>query len=95
MRKVAEKALIINGIRRCTLHPVRSRGYYLNSFFEDHLIRRIQKEIYTEEEQVVQLFVDTGYVNTDSEELYRTMIYRGFMRKTEQRTTIFSNTTEV
>ena len=70
--KNVEDSLISHGVKGFTLHPVRGRGEYFDSFNENHLIKHIQMEIYTRSEQardIAQLIVAAAYVNTDSEGL--------------------------
>ena len=71
LKEVVE-TLIRHGVKGFTLHPVRGRGYYFDSFNENHLIKHIQMEIYAKAEQakeIAQLIVDAAHVNADSEGL--------------------------
>jgi len=61
LKEVVE-TLIRHGVKGFTVHPVRGRGYYFDSFNENHLIKHIQMEI-------AQLIVDAAHVNADSEGL--------------------------
>ena len=66
--KDVEEALIRHGVKGFTLHPVRGRGEYFDSFNENH----IQMEIYARSEHandIAQLIVETAHVNADSEGL--------------------------
>jgi nitrogen regulatory protein P-II 1 len=70
--KDVEDALIRHGVNGFTLHSVRGRGYYFDSFNENHLVKHIQMEVYTKATQacdIAQLIVDTAHVNADSEGL--------------------------
>lgn len=70
--KDLEEALIRHGVKGFTLHPVRGRGKYFDSFNENHLIKHIQMEIYARAEQakgIAQLIMDVAHVNADSEGL--------------------------
>ena len=40
--KNVEETLIRHGVKGFTLHPVRGRGHYFDSFNENHLIKHIQ-----------------------------------------------------
>lgn len=67
-----ESELIGHGIHGFTLHPVRGRGRYFDSFNENHLIKHIQMEIYATEEQapaLCRLISDTAYTGAESEGL--------------------------
>lgn len=48
--KDVEETLIRHGVKGFTLHPVRGRGEYFDSFNENHLIKHIQMEIYARSE---------------------------------------------
>lgn len=50
-----ENELIKHGVHGFTLHPVRGRGRYFDSFNENHLIKHIQMEIYAANEQANDL----------------------------------------
>lgn len=70
--KKVEETLIQHGVKGFTLHPVRGRGRYFDSFNENHLIKHIQIEIYASAEQakeIAQLIVDAAHGNADSEGL--------------------------
>ena len=43
LKEVAE-TLIRHGVKGFTLHPVRGRGYYFDSFNENHLIKHINAD---------------------------------------------------
>lgn len=70
--KDVEHALIRHGVKSFTLHPVRGRGQYFDSFNENHLIKHIQMEIYTRSElsrDIAQLIVAVAHANAASEGL--------------------------
>lgn len=70
--KNVEETLIRHGVKGFTLHPVRGRGHYFDSFNENHLIKHIQMEVYAKAEQakeIARLIVDAAYANADSEGL--------------------------
>lgn len=70
--KEVESALKQHGVKGFTLLPVHGRGYYFDSFNENHLIKHIQMEIYTKADHakaIAQLIVDTAHVDADSEGL--------------------------
>ncbi|MBD3653926.1 P-II family nitrogen regulator [Kangiella sp.] len=70
--KDVEDALIKHGVRGFTLHPVRGRGRFFDSFNENHLIKHIQMEVYARSEQandIAQVVVEAAHVNADSEGL--------------------------
>ncbi|GAB1259680.1 P-II family nitrogen regulator [Teredinibacter haidensis] len=67
-----ESKLIEHGVHGFTLHPVRGRGRYFDSFNENHLIKHIQMEIYVSEEQSLdlsRLISETAYSGAESEGL--------------------------
>ena len=67
-----EATLLRHGVNGYTLHPVRGRGRYFDSFNKNHLIKHIQMEVYTKAEQtkeITQLIVEAAQVNVDSEGL--------------------------
>lgn len=70
--KEIESELIRHGVRGFTLHPVRGRGRYFDSFNEEHLIKHIQMEVYVSRSQadaVSRLIVDTAHTGAESEGL--------------------------
>ena len=70
--KNVEETLIRHGVKGFTLHPVRGRGHYFDSFNENHLIKHIQMEVYAKAEQakeIARLIVDAAHANADSEGL--------------------------
>tara|TARA_R110002110_G_C13465503_1_gene719020 strand:+ start:4383 stop:4721 length:339 start_codon:yes stop_codon:yes gene_type:complete len=67
-----ESTLIEHGVMGFTLHPVRGRGRYFDSFNDNHLIKHIQMEVYTRADQakdIAQLIVKAAQVNAESEGL--------------------------
>lgn len=67
-----EQELIKHGIHGFTLHPVRGRGRYFDSFNHEHLVKHIQMEVYALESQaqtLCRLIADSAYCNADSEGL--------------------------
>ncbi|MEC9413199.1 MAG: P-II family nitrogen regulator [Pseudomonadota bacterium] len=67
-----EQTLIQHGVKGFTLHPVRGRGHYFDSFNRDHLTKHIQMEVYTSADQsrlIAQLILDAAHMNVDSEGL--------------------------
>ncbi|MDX2464002.1 MAG: hypothetical protein QNK31_05780 [Porticoccus sp.] len=48
--KDVEDSLIRHGVKGFTLHPVRGRGHYFDSFNENHLIKHIQMEVYAKQD---------------------------------------------
>ncbi|MFA7556021.1 MAG: P-II family nitrogen regulator [Spongiibacteraceae bacterium] len=70
--KDVEVPLVRHGVSGFTLHPVRGRGQYFDSFNENHLIKHIQMEVYANADQamdIAQLIVDVAHTNADSEGL--------------------------
>ena len=70
--KDVEDVLLKHSVTGFTLYPVSGRGYYFDSFNENHLIKHIQMEIYTKADHakaIAQLIVDTAHVDADSEGL--------------------------
>ena len=70
--KDVEETLIQHGVKGFTLHPVRGRGRYFDSFNDNHLVKHIQMEVYSRDDQakdIAQLIIDAAHVNTDSEGL--------------------------
>lgn len=70
--KTVEAKLIDHGVSGFTLHPVRGRGRYFDSFDDDHLINHIQLEVYArsiDAKAIAELIVDTAYTGADSEGL--------------------------
>lgn len=64
--------LILHGVTGFTLFAVRGRGYYFDSFNENHLIRHIEMEVYVDANQaesIAKLIVDTAHVDADGEGL--------------------------
>jgi len=53
--KNVEETLIRHGVKGFTLHPVRGRGHYFDSFNENHLIKHIQMEVYAKAEQAKEI----------------------------------------
>ena len=67
-----ENELIKHGVHGFTLHPVRGRGRYFDSFNENHLIKHIQMEIYAANEQandLCRLISEVAYSGSESEGL--------------------------
>jgi nitrogen regulatory protein P-II 1 len=67
-----ENELIKHGVHGFTLHPVRGRGRYFDSFIENHLIKHIQMEIYAANEQandLCRLISEVAYSGSESEGL--------------------------
>ena len=67
-----ESKLIEHGVHGFTLHPVRGRGRYFDSFNKNHLIKHIQMEIYASEEQTSALCLlisGAAYSGAESEGL--------------------------
>lgn len=70
--KEVEEALIEHGVNGFTLHPVRGRGRYFDSFNENHLLKHIQVEVYVREHKagdIVRCIIEAAHVNTVSEGL--------------------------
>lgn len=70
--KDVEKALIHHGVSGFTLHSVRGRGRYFDSFNEGNLVKHIQMEVYinaNEADAVAQVIIKAAYINADSEGL--------------------------
>jgi len=70
--KDVEASLIRHGVAGFTLHPVRGRGLYFDSFNENHLIKHIQMEVHVKAEQakaIVENIIEAAHVNADSEGL--------------------------
>ena len=67
-----ERELKAHGVHGFTLHPVRGRGRYFDSFNENHLIKHIQMEIYTSDthaKSLCRLIADVAYTGSESEGL--------------------------
>ena len=64
------KALNEHGVTGFTIHPIKGRGNYCNSFSKDGLVIHQQLEVYTTEEyakKVARLIMKTADVALDSE----------------------------
>ena len=67
-----EQQLLNHGVHGFTLHPVRGRGRYFDSFNEEHLIEHIQMEIYLAESQakaVSRIISEAAFTGPESEGL--------------------------
>jgi len=71
VEKVAN-ALEAHGVKGFTVHPVKGRGSYCNTFSRNHLVRHTQIEIYTAEnhaKKIARLLMKVAHVGADSEGL--------------------------
>jgi nitrogen regulatory protein P-II 1 len=71
LRKL-EDELKAHGITGFTIHPVKGRGDYCNTYSQDQLVKNIQIEIYTSEQHVLtiaKLIMQTVDVGLQSEGL--------------------------
>ena len=48
--KDVEETLIQHGVKGFTLHPVRGRGRYFDSYNDNHLVKHIQMEVYSRDD---------------------------------------------
>jgi nitrogen regulatory protein P-II 1 len=67
-----EKALGTHGIAGFTIHPVRGRGKYCNTYSADQLVSHTQIEIYSSEQQaekIAKLIMSTADVGAQGEGL--------------------------
>jgi len=67
-----EAALIEHGVSGFTLHAVRGRGRYFDSYNDNHLVKHVELEIYAQASDataIAELLVDTAHVGSDSEGL--------------------------
>ncbi|MBL4909642.1 MAG: P-II family nitrogen regulator [Alteromonadaceae bacterium] len=67
-----EQALKNHGVTGFTIHPVKGRGYYVNLYSEDGLIKHSQIEIYTSEKhakKIVHLIMDITSIGVDGQGL--------------------------
>lgn len=67
-----EDALLSHCVSGFTVHNVRGRGNYFDSYNEGRLISHLQLDIYTNEEyadEIARLIVSTAFVNADGEGL--------------------------
>jgi nitrogen regulatory protein P-II 1 len=69
-----EKALISHGVKGFTVHKVKGRGAYFNSYGRDHLTSHVRLLTFTSDKnagKVAQLIMDTAHAGTDNEGLVR------------------------
>jgi len=67
-----EQALVRHKIQGYTLHPVRGKGRYFDSFNSSGLVKHIQMEIITVGKragEIGEIIAEAAYSNTDSEGL--------------------------
>ena len=67
-----EKALESHGVKGFTVHPVKGRGSYCNTYSKNHLIPQTQIEIYTLMEfvePIKQLIISNADVGVEAEGL--------------------------
>ncbi len=67
-----EKALLRHGVKGLTVHKVRGRGEYFNSYGSDPLTAHILVEIYTTDrhaKRVAQVIMEAAHSNVEAEGL--------------------------
>jgi nitrogen regulatory protein PII len=67
-----ESALFRHGVKGMTVHKVRGRGEYFNSYSRNKLTAHILVEVYTTEhiaEKVAKVIMDAAHSNMDDEGL--------------------------
>ena len=67
-----EQALVRHKIKGYTLHSVKGKGRYFDSFSSSGLVKHIQMEIFTLGEragEISEIISEAAYSNTDSEGL--------------------------
>ncbi|WP_417686060.1 P-II family nitrogen regulator [Pseudidiomarina gelatinasegens] len=67
-----EEALIGRGVSGFTLFPVRGRGYYFDSYNDDHLVDHVQLEVYVNSDDardVALLVVEAAHTGVSNEGL--------------------------
>jgi nitrogen regulatory protein P-II 1 len=71
---VVEKALLDHGVKGFTVHKVRGRGAYFNSYNIDPLTRHVRLLTFTSEKNaraVARVILDAAHTGTDNEGLVR------------------------
>ena len=67
-----EQALLMHGVKGLTVHKVRGRGAYFNSYSLDPLTAYILIEVFTAEhqaEKVARVIINAAHCNADGEGL--------------------------
>lgn len=67
-----EKKLGAHGVMEFSIHPIKGRGHYCNTFSKNGLVSHIQIEIFTNEKhasKIAKLIIDTAHVGADNEGL--------------------------
>ncbi len=67
-----EKALEVHGVTGLTVHAVKGRGNYSNTYSKDHLVDHVQIVIYTGDKharRIATLIMQTADVGAESEGL--------------------------
>jgi nitrogen regulatory protein P-II 1 len=70
--EAVEQALATHGVAGFTIHPVRGRGKYCNTYSKDQLVAHTQIEIYCNgeyAEQIAKVIMATADVGADGEGL--------------------------
>jgi nitrogen regulatory protein P-II 1 len=67
-----EKQLGAHGVMGFSIHPIKGRGRYCNTFSKNGLVSHIQIEVFTNEKyaaKIAELIINTAHVGADSEGL--------------------------
>jgi len=69
-QKTVEEVLVGHGVSGFTLFSVRGRGYYFDSYNEDHLVDHVQLEVYVNSDDardVAFLIVEAAHTGVSNE----------------------------